>query len=195
MNSNDLPTPYELARIAAALRGRAAEKKPVEAAKQAFALWQSAESVLLEEKVKFQAQETINNVVRQIATKIVAKIKGKDEKPRDLAKNPDDEEIVIRTTDNQSPAMDWFNSNVKNKDHKFASPRDFYDAWVECHGDDAYPFAKNITGEVRRTIGDVRRLLAYWGKKCRAVEAARKRDGRAKKKAGGKGDPKTVPSK
>jgi hypothetical protein len=176
MNSNDLPSPYELARIAAALRGRAAEKKPAEAAEHALALWQSAASVLREEKMKLQKQEAIDNLASEQTTQSAAKLNAKQQEQQHLAKYPDDEEILIRTSDGQSPAMEWINKQEGSTRDKFKTKRSFWSAWAAFDGmRGPIAFAKGVTGPVTATIEELRKFLAAREEKRRTADREGKR--------------------
>lgn len=170
MKRDELPSPYEVARIAAALRGSKAATKPEEASRDALRLLLVAANVLNIE----EHNRDIEAAKRR-------------EEMESASLRPDDEPILIRTTDNKSPALDWIRRNAEHERDKFKTERAFWNAWAEFEMADAFVLAPHMQGNVPSTIGELRRFLAWREEKRRTPDAQRQREKRSGSTRKGRG--------
>jgi len=134
MNAPKLPTPYELCRIAAALRGKDAKKEPDESIKKAMSLWSAARQELsrLGSILSAEASEIE-------ATRALALSKYKNPFSLDVEVELDD-----RTTHDNTAlsAMCWLEKNADKRD-TFKTISGFKAAWLEFR-----PGKTNFKGRV-----------------------------------------------
>lgn len=153
MITHPLPTPYELASIAATLLGREKALEPVDAITQAFALWSASTSELHRQQQRLELEE----LERQ-----------KREQPED------EREIVIRDENGRSPAMDWANREAKHpRDKRWKSEREFWKA-LKAHDPDWKTALAEKSGVVRSTVGSLKEFLAVRVAKRRRKDVRRK---------------------
>ena len=152
MNTNQLPSPYELSRIAAALPG--IPKKPGAAVKAAMKLWSEALEELSNQQ-KIQDGKSSGENIAPLPETI----------DRDITNEP----ILIASSDGQkSPAMDWINNNPDNKRDRFKSIDRFKAAWFKVHGKDEFC-------GVWCDVGALRKFLHIRAEQRRVKDSDRKR--------------------
>lgn len=157
-----LPTPYELAGIAAAL-GREAVKKPAQAAKDAFELWMACRA---------EIDARANAISR-------------DDNSVPPPKDPDDERLFIEERDGTKvtyPALEWIQKNAKEPRDQFKKIKAFKTAWREFENSGqiaVYEPQVDLESQavyvVPPSIRDLRAFLAWRKNERREGDAARKR--------------------
>ena len=153
MSTQPLPTPYELASIAATLLGREKASDPGDATTQAFALWCASTSELERQRRLLELEE-LERLKRE---------------------QPEDErEILIRDEDGKSPAMEWLNEHAEHpRDKNFKSERQFWSAWKAYDPKSKAALAEK-KGAVRSTLGALKEFLALRVAKRRRKDLRRK---------------------
>jgi hypothetical protein len=179
MKAEEFPSQYELCRIAAALFGPDAAKKPVKAVRAALGLWLSAGYELgkakqrdLEENVMAYSEEgyaegdSLEDVISR-------------EEIREMQRAPFlREQIAFGESVETSDAMRWVNEKAQNNRDRFKSFREFEKAWDKVFGD-------GEVGDGARLFCSVPLLQRFCDERAaqrKAADAARKR----KKRAGNK---------
>ena len=162
MSRGDLPSQYELARLAAAVSGAEAATNSKQAVQKALALWRAATEELLNEHARREAEEL--------------KCSEKCQPPEE----PSERQILVKTKEGTSPAMQWINEHAKYPRDKFKTTRLFWKAWVEFEPADADRFQKNVVGDVATTEEYLRQFLEHRSKLRRTDDASRKRKTRQK---------------
>ncbi len=152
MSANHLPTPYELASIAATLLGREKASDPVDATTQAFALWRASTSELERQQRRLESEELERR---------------KREQPEE------EREILIRDEDGRSPAMDWVNGNADYPRENFKSERQFWNA-LKAHDPNWKTALAEKNGAVRSTVGALKEFLDVRVAKRRRKDVKRK---------------------
>jgi hypothetical protein len=124
-SERQMPTPYELARIAAALRGQTAGEKPEEATKEALGLWCAACGTI---------EGAIQDAEDQLAAQAML--------PEPMAPSPG---IAFGTNWKDSAAISWLEKNAKDKRDKFATFGKFERAWAKVFGANASAIGSEIS--------------------------------------------------
>jgi hypothetical protein len=119
-SERQMPTPYELARIAAALRGQTAGEKPEEATKEALRLWCAACGTIEDAQDQLDAQAML---------------------PEPMAPPPG---IAFGTNWKDSAAIRWLEKNARDKRDKFATFGKFERAWAKIFGANASAIGSEI---------------------------------------------------
>ncbi len=184
MSTQPLPTAYELCRIVAALRGRAAVKKPVEAAKEALGLWLAAAYEL----GKAAKRDFHGNLVAYTEPFNENEHGLEAEYHRDLGKaqdaqnpNPDDQRLAFTKRDDNgkitgTPALDWLNANAPHERERFKTYRTFEREWLKYD-----PDPRRLGFPVR--VCELNRFIAFREKKRRDADNERQRQKRQQEKA------------
>lgn len=131
-NSSAVPSPYELARIAATLCG--AEMTAQAAVAKALEVWNASVHAISE--------------IRDNEAKVWAE---------KHARNDPEPELILLKPDDKSPAMDWINERVSERE-RFANISDFKSAWVVFQPAD-YDFFDS--GQLSERIGVLEGFLDF----------------------------------
>lgn len=130
-NPFGLPTPFEVSKIAAALRGTEATEKPVEAVKEAIGLWLAAAYELAQaeqrdftENVKKYAPATSDGslLYAMDSDKEWAKMEA-------AVRYLDSPEIKFGTSNDDSDALRWLHDHASDPLDQLKSFAGFKDAW------------------------------------------------------------------
>ena len=179
-SGKQLPGVYELCRIAVALRESDAEKNPVEAVKTALGLWLAAEYEISRAK----RREWGSNVVtycRELEGTVLGDSVKDLEKLGGPLFNPDKQPVAFGSSDSDSEAMKWLETNGKDSEDPFKRFTNFESAWTETFNENAAAFRKHCTvgalklfleiREVKRLAADRRRKrIKQLEKKLRSLE-------------------------
>ncbi len=142
-NRGLLPSRYELCQIAAAMFGPEAAKKPVKAVRAALGLWLSAEWELSEASNR----EVDGNVVAygmegwgdgESLEEVI--LVAELEKARAMGGTPICELVEFGSSEGNSDAFRWVNSNARDPRDQFKTFKKFANAWEKAFGEQAYEF-------------------------------------------------------
>jgi len=165
-----IPTPYEISRIAIALRGRAATKEPVESVREALGLWFVAAHELEEAKNKKDAFEGVEAYSgSEAASRLFEESLNKDSDWIELERRKTHPEIKFGTSAENSQAMKWLSQNGK----EFKTFKGFVKAWEKIFGPEGHKL------RARCTEGALNRFIAMGHEADRKSDAERKRRKRA----------------
>lgn len=169
MNSPTLPTPYQLCRIAAAIRGKDIAKNPKAAVKQALNLWSAAEVEISQVRAKNEANE---NAISSEEWKA---------KQAELKSNPDSIELILSAPqiNNEAEALAWVNAQLsKRRRAEFKTIVGFKNAFSRFAG-----VRLGIPPEIPNDLYVLDRFVVDRVEKYRARERVNKKKQRQKARA------------
>lgn len=175
-----LPSPYEISRIAAALRGRAAAKNPVEAIREAIGLWFVAAYELENTKRLKNLYDGLESYPSGDCADRASAESIKDEEAWVIAQSEGGTKIAFGTSHKDSEAMNWLNKNAKDDRDKFGHFRRFEQAWTKAFGDQARSLRSRCTERILEQF-EQKRIEAR-----RNSDAKRQRQKRGKRRTLGK---------
>lgn len=108
MSAEDMPTPYEIARIAIYVIPNAAQQ-PTTAARMAIELWFAARKEIDNQKNRLNAEESNQQAVS--------------------AESEDNAEIILGYKEKNSPALEWCREHSSDKLDYFKQAAAFWKAW------------------------------------------------------------------
>lgn len=173
----NVPTAYEISRIAVALRGPGAAKNPIEAIREALGLWLVA-AVQLEEAAKepnpYCALETFP--LSDASERFFAEFIKPEEEALAKLRRQSEREKSFGTSFEDSEPMKWLSENAKDKRDRYKSFPKFESAWTDTFGSKAAELRGSWTVETLKEFEQRRTQTRQIG------DASRKRKARANKK-------------
>jgi hypothetical protein len=169
-----LPSVNELCHIALALRGSDAEGKPMEAVKAALGLWLTAEYELRrasERHLGANVMAYCPNLQGNLYADFIA-----DREREDRARDPDNRPVAFGSSDSDSEAMKWLETNAKDSEDTFKRFASFESAWTETFAEQAAASRKHCD------VGILKLFLKSREAKRLAADRRRKRTKHLEKK-------------
>lgn len=179
-NSFGLPTPYEVSKIAAALRGKEAIEKPVQAVKEAICLWLAAAYEL----AKAEQRDFTANVKKYAPATSEGSLQDSIELDRAGAqmeaqfRHFDSPKVRLGTSDDDTEVLTWLENHASDPLDRLKSFAGFKEAWDsmfsenEWFSSDPYHCTENLL----KLFVDTR------VRRRKEADAKRKHETRAEKK-------------